>query len=75
MYVTLGLTFPSLMSAYWCKSYFLNFKKHKLDFKGCLERTQKPSVTKNWSVGFNHDAGLPYKKLIQKIKPFWWNFV
>ena len=27
------------------------------------------------SVGFSHDAELPYKKLIQKIKGFWRNFV
>ena len=35
-----------------------------------LRDTLKPSVTKTYSVSFNHDAGLPYKKVLQKIKPF-----
>ena len=31
VYVTSGLKFASFMSAYSCKNYVLNFKKHKLD--------------------------------------------
>ena len=33
------------------------------------------SVTKIYSVRFNHDTELPYNIWIQKIKPFWKNFV
>ena len=31
---------------------------------------KKPSVTKTYSVGFNHNPELPNKKQIQMIKPF-----
>ena len=36
---------------------FSEFQKtYKLDFKGHLKELQKLSVTKNYSVGFNHDV-------------------
>ena len=56
--MTSGLTFLSLMSAYWWKNYILNFKTYKLDFKGHFgkKELQNLSVTKIYSVGFNHDA-------------------
>ena len=73
--VTLGLTFLSLMSVYWCKNYALNFKKRKLYFKNTCKELQKPSVSNTYSIGLNHDAELSYKKLIQNIKPFWRSFV
>ena len=40
--MTLGLTFLSLMSAYWWKNYILNFKKLiSLTFRDALKRTPK----------------------------------
>ena len=56
--MTSGLTFLSLMSAYWWKNYILNFETYKLDFKGHFgkKELQNLSVTKIYSVGFNHDA-------------------
>ena len=47
-------------NAYWHKNYVLNFKKHKFDFRDTWKERQKPSVTKTFSAGFNHDAELPY---------------
>ena len=51
IYVTLRLAVLSLMSAYWCK-------KHALNFGDKWKELQKLSVTKTYSVGFNHDAEL-----------------
>ena len=45
IYVTLGLAFLSLMSAYWWKNYNLNFKK--LDFKGHFKLDVKGHFGKN----------------------------
>ena len=54
-----------------CRKIFVNVEKH---FKGytCKEM-KKPSVTKLYSVGFNHNPELPNKKRIRMIKPFWRN--
>ena len=47
-YVTLGLTFLSLMSAYWWKNYILNFKKLiSLTLRDTLKRTQKVISNQN----------------------------
>ena len=81
MTVTLGLTFLSLMSSYWWKNYILNFKKLiNLTFRDALKEPQKLSVTKIYSVGFNHyadfDADYDAQILCKKIKQsgFPWKF-
>ena len=66
--MTLGLLLLSLISAYRDKNHVLNYKKHKLDFKEHVQRT--PTVTKTFSIGFNHNAELPYKKINLKDKAF-----
>ena len=75
--MTLGLTFLSLMSAYWWKNYILNFKKLiNLTLRDTLERTPKVSVIKIYSVGFNpdadHDAEISCKRITQSDWP--WKF-
>ena len=57
-----------------CRNIFENVWKHKLDFKGhtCKE-LQKPSVTKTYSAGFNHNPELSIKKRIRMIRSFWKN--
>ena len=53
----LGLTFLSLMSAYWWKNYILNFKKLiSLTLRDTLERTPKVISNQIHSVNFNRDA-------------------
>ena len=47
MYMTLGLTFLSLMSAYLCSNYVFNYKIDKLKFKGHLGRIPKDLSDQN----------------------------
>ena len=55
---------------FFCK-IILNKKKITiLTGTHTCKEIQKPSVSKTYSVGFNHNAELPNKKLIQMIKPF-----
>ena len=75
--MTLGLTFLSLMSAYWWKNYILNFKKLiSLTLRDTLEKTPKVSVIKIYWVGFNpdadHDAEISCKRITQSDWP--WKF-
>ena len=74
--MTLGLTFLSLMSAYWWKNYILNFKTYKLDFKGHFgkKELQNLSVTKIYSVGFNHYADHDDEILCKRIKQSDWSW-
>ena len=73
--MTLGLTFLSLMSAYWWKNYILNFKK-LISLTLRDKRTPKVSVIKIYSVGFNpdadHDTEILCKRITQSDWP--WKF-
>ena len=40
----------------------LSFKNKSLSLRSTWKKLQKPLVTKNFSVGFNHYAEVPYKK-------------
>ena len=66
-----GLTILSLMSGYWHlltqELCFKFLKKISLTLRDTCNELLKSSVTKTYSAGFNNDAELPYKKLIQKI--------
>ena len=59
------------------KNYVLNKKKKKsLTLRDICNDFLKPSIIKTYSVSFNNDAELPYKKGIKKKdEPFWINFV
>ena len=56
---------------------FLKKKKKKsLTLRDICNDFLKPSIIKTYSVSFNNDAELPYKKGIKKKdEPFWINFV
>ena len=63
---------------YWLKIYIFKFKKLIcLTLRDTLERTPKASVTKVFSVAFNHDADFDAEILYKRItQPDWpWKFL
>ena len=57
------------------KIMFWILRKINLTLRDTWRKLQKSSVMKTYSVGFNCDDELPYKKWIQKRKPFCRSFV
>ena len=74
MYVTLELTFLSLMSAYWYwwKSSILKFENH--NFTVSMTGIRKNISNCNLFRRFHSWWWSVIKKLPQKIKPSWRNF-
>ena len=73
--MTLGLTFLSLISAYWWKNYILNFKKLiSLTLRDTLKRTPKVISNQLLFSRFQSWCWWWYLNFVQKNQAIWLAF-